>query len=250
MKRLGHILVFAVVMGSTTVCVTSSVMLWRSNGRYEIWISAPQVVPAPAESKAWRNSYGQWVHANNIQIHSNEPGMFDHPTWIIDRRIISYGGYLGFMRQNFPPLGRPNPNTMPGYHQFVLPKSPSASAGPLVAGSGAPQERRWSFMGLHFLSHPPSMRLIPLRRAPNAAGAGMALMGGPTLTTGTFQFWISWWWIIVASAIFPAIWILKCWKHSHRKRNPHSCAACGYDLRATPNRCPECGHVPTAVVSA
>jgi len=51
------------------------------------------------------------------------------------------------------------------------------------------------------------------------------------------------WLIVLATGILPTIQIILWLKP--KRPGPGFCQQCGYDLRATPDRCPECGTVPT-----
>ena len=54
-------------------------------------------------------------------------------------------------------------------------------------------------------------------------------------------------WLLIASTLLlPCPWIARAIKHK-RTKAAGLCPHCGYDLRATPERCPECG---TAAASA
>jgi hypothetical protein len=48
------------------------------------------------------------------------------------------------------------------------------------------------------------------------------------------------WGIVLVSGVVPALWLHDTRRRARRRRTCH-CPRCGYDLRATPERCPECG---------
>jgi hypothetical protein len=50
------------------------------------------------------------------------------------------------------------------------------------------------------------------------------------------------WFVVAVSGCFAA-WRIRRWRFPKRY-GAGCCAVCGYDLRATPDRCPECGAVP------
>jgi hypothetical protein len=79
---------------------------------------------------------------------------------------------------------------------------------------------------------------------------GFIFYAGPNLWGGGyFREWaVPHWFLIALTGITPAFWLVA------RTRRPPKgiCSTCGYDLRATPERCPECGTVaiPAAAPTA
>ena len=55
--------------------------------------------------------------------------------------------------------------------------------------------------------------------------------------------------ISLAFAILPAFARIRYLRAKYFTRRPGLCNKCGYDLRATPDRCPECGTIPSEQIS-
>jgi hypothetical protein len=60
---------------------------------------------------------------------------------------------------------------------------------------------------------------------------------------------VPYWMIAVAAILPPLAWIRWRWRRS-RHASPGHCPQCGYDLRATVERCPECGRPVTTETKA
>ncbi|HSI35351.1 MAG TPA: hypothetical protein VK986_17355 [Tepidisphaeraceae bacterium] len=78
------------------------------------------------------------------------------------------------------------------------------------------------------------------------SSTSLTLSGG-TMLFITFPTWsvVAPHWLLAAVfAILPAGRAIA-WRRRRNSRAPGHCRHCGYDLRATPERCPECGHMPS-----
>jgi hypothetical protein len=56
--------------------------------------------------------------------------------------------------------------------------------------------------------------------------------------------WFPLWFTFMVTIIYPSIAVLRRLRRRRVLWNFPRCPTCGYDLRATPDRCPECGTVP------
>jgi hypothetical protein len=79
--------------------------------------------------------------------------------------------------------------------------------------------------------------LMPLPSASHVPSSGWA-----------FELWIPFWWTALMTAVLPAVALVR-WYKQRKYTRVNSCSHCGYDLRATPDRCPECGAVPAATAA-
>lgn len=58
------------------------------------------------------------------------------------------------------------------------------------------------------------------------------------------QIVLPFWFLLPMTLLLPGLWY-GLHRRQTRRLAAGKCAACGYDLRATPERCPECGAVPS-----
>jgi hypothetical protein len=96
---------------------------------------------------------------------------------------------------------------------------------------------------------PPPPAATPVAQAdpPAAATPLPDLVSSP----GERSVTVPWWVPTLVASILPACWATGRWARSRRTRRAdgNHCRSCGYDLRATPDRCPECGTAVTEGVA-
>jgi hypothetical protein len=66
------------------------------------------------------------------------------------------------------------------------------------------------------------------------------------ISAEALALFVRFWLLVLLTAIWPSVWTFRRVRE-HRRLKAGRCLSCGYDVRASPGRCPECG---TSVIVA
>jgi hypothetical protein len=124
--------------------------------------------------------------------------------------VGSYSGHVWWARKQYK--GTIMFNRTPGYHAI-----------PTEAFATNTLPPTWEFAGFRW-TH-------------------FRLTGGLVLPFVSQEFRVPDWAVVLATGALPSVWLAR--RIRRQRRAAGLCPACGYDLRATPDRCPECGTIPS-----
>lgn len=111
------------------------------------------------------------------------------------------------------------------YYQPYPPRPVARLRGPESAGV----THNWRALGFRF------RRAVPAAATPQSGGRGTA---DHNISVG-----VPYWFLVLLTGAPPGWWFRRRWheRRRERRRRLGQCEHCGYDLRGSPQRCPECG---------
>ncbi len=171
----------------------------------------------------WVRSYRQ---ADLVSVHR----------WHNWQLELNYGGF-DFAIETLYPI-KP---TLPNSKNFHL----------VYAGASKPFSGQWEFF------HSSALASLVLARIHTTLGFGRIKLisvayadNSPATEAAEGIHWYFPAWLVVATSILLPTYriaLLANHRRTHKRLAHNLCCHCGYDLRATPDRCPECGSTPAPI---